>query len=123
MVTARSCIAWSSADWVLGGVRLISSARRTLVNTGPRVSTNAAALEVEDVRAYDVARHEVRGELDSLEGQGQARRERLREQGLGRARDPFEQDVALGEESHEHEVDDVDPVRPRPDAPRCATPL
>jgi hypothetical protein len=34
-VTWRSCIASSSAAWVLGGVRLISSASSRLVNTGP----------------------------------------------------------------------------------------
>src|SRR5512140_2945900 len=38
MVTARSCMAWSSAAWVLGGVRLISSATSTSVKIGPRVS-------------------------------------------------------------------------------------
>ncbi len=35
MVTSFSCIAWSRADWVLGGVRLISSARRKLAKIGP----------------------------------------------------------------------------------------
>src|SRR6266540_3745948 len=34
-VTSVSCIAWSSAACVLGGVRLISSASRKFVNTGP----------------------------------------------------------------------------------------
>ena len=34
-VTERSCIASSSADWVFGGARLISSASSTWVNTGP----------------------------------------------------------------------------------------
>src|SRR5215813_10334853 len=40
MVTARSFIACSRAAWVLGGVRLISSARRSWVKIGPLVSTN-----------------------------------------------------------------------------------
>jgi len=34
-VTCRSCIASNSAAWVFGGVRLISSARITLLNSGP----------------------------------------------------------------------------------------
>ena len=34
-MTSRSCIACSSAAWVLGGVRLISSASRMLVKIGP----------------------------------------------------------------------------------------
>jgi hypothetical protein len=40
MVTARSCMAWSSAAWVLGGVRFTSSATRMSVKTGPFPSTN-----------------------------------------------------------------------------------
>ena len=39
-VTSFSCIAWSSAACVLGGVRLISSARRMLANTGPWMKRN-----------------------------------------------------------------------------------
>ena len=38
MVTARSCIACSSAACVLGGVRLISSASSTSVKIGPFTS-------------------------------------------------------------------------------------
>src|SRR5579863_9934028 len=34
-VTRRSCMAWSSAAWVFGGVRLISSARTRLWKMGP----------------------------------------------------------------------------------------
>ena len=40
-VTCRSAIASSSADWVLGAVRLISSASRMPVNTGPARKTKA----------------------------------------------------------------------------------
>src|SRR3546814_2664795 len=39
IVTCRSCITSSSADWVLAGARLISSASSRLVNTGPRRTT------------------------------------------------------------------------------------
>ncbi len=38
-VTRCSCIASSSADCVLGGVRLISSASRMFVKTGPGAKT------------------------------------------------------------------------------------
>ena len=34
-VTCRSCIDSNSAAWVLGGARLISSASRMFVNSGP----------------------------------------------------------------------------------------
>jgi hypothetical protein len=40
-VTCRSSIASSSAAWVFGGVRLISSASRMLVNTGPGRNSNS----------------------------------------------------------------------------------
>ena len=43
MVTLRSCIASSSAAWVFGGVRLISSASSRSQKIGPRVR---AKLEV-----------------------------------------------------------------------------
>ena len=41
MVACPSCMASSSADCVLGGVRLISSAMSTWVNSGPRISRKA----------------------------------------------------------------------------------
>ena len=40
-VTSRSCIACSSAAWVLGGVRLISSARMMFEKIGPATNRNA----------------------------------------------------------------------------------
>src|SRR5213595_3573238 len=40
-VTWCSCIAWSSAAWVLGGVRFTSSASTIFANTGPRTNRNA----------------------------------------------------------------------------------
>ena len=40
--TWRSSIASSSEAWVLGGVRLISSASMRLVNTGPSRNENCA---------------------------------------------------------------------------------
>ena len=41
-VTCRSCIASSSADWVFGGVRLISSASSSPQNSGPARNENSA---------------------------------------------------------------------------------
>src|SRR6478735_9117017 len=41
-LTCRSSIASSSAAWVFGGVRLISSASSRLVNTGPSRNANSA---------------------------------------------------------------------------------
>ena len=51
MVTCFSCMTSSRAAWVLGGVRLISSAIRMFVNTGPRTNLmNRCPLEVSSSR-------------------------------------------------------------------------
>ena len=42
-VTCRSCIDSSKAAWVLGGVRLISSASNSPVKIGPARNTNSPA--------------------------------------------------------------------------------
>jgi hypothetical protein len=41
IVTCRSCMTSSNALWTLAGARLISSARRKFVKTGPRVVPNS----------------------------------------------------------------------------------
>ena len=41
IVTSRSCIACNSADCVFAGARLISSASKNEVNTGPLISVNS----------------------------------------------------------------------------------
>ena len=43
LVTVRSCIDSSNADWVFGGARLISSASTKLANTGPAWKVNCRA--------------------------------------------------------------------------------
>ena len=62
-------------------------------------------LEVEQIGADDVARHQVRGELDAAELEPDRAREAVRDQRLGRARRAFEQDVPAGEQGDEHQVD------------------
>ncbi len=49
MVTMRSCIACSKAAWVLGGVRLISSASSSWVKIGPFDEGEGVGLEVEQL--------------------------------------------------------------------------
>ena len=66
-VTCRSCIASSSALCVFGVARLISSASRMLVKTGPCSMRNVAGLGVVDARAEDVGRQHVGRQLDALE--------------------------------------------------------
>ena len=105
MVTVRSCIASSSAAWVLGGVRLISSASSSSQKIGPLIRVKVAGLEVEQVGAEDVARHQVGRELDAAELQVERAGEALGQEGLGRARRAFQQDVAAGEQRGQHQVD------------------
>ena len=64
-------MASSSADCVLGGVRLISSASSTLAKIGPGHegpgAASGAGVFFDDVGAGDIGRHQVGGELDALE--------------------------------------------------------
>src|SRR6185295_5891524 len=65
----------------------------------------ARRLEVEQVCPEDVAGHQVGGELDPPELEPDGVGEAVREQGFGGPRRAFEQDVAAGEQSNEHELD------------------
>ena len=68
--TWRSCIASSSAAWVRGVARLISSTRRMFVKTGPGANRSGAALV--EAGAGDVDRQEVRRALDPVRSRGPA---------------------------------------------------
>ena len=69
-------MASSSAAWVLGGVRLISSASSTLVKTGPGRKASSPARSV--MRAGEVGRQQVGGELDAAELDAEGPRQRRR---------------------------------------------
>ena len=100
-VTCRSSIDSSSAAWVFGGVRLISSASSTLVNTGPGRKRNPpppVGAAVEDELAGHVGRHEVGRELHALEVEVEGGGERLDDQRLGHAGHALEQHVAAGQQ-------------------------
>ena len=99
-LTWRSCIASSSAAWVFGGVRLISSASNRLVNTGP--GRNASSPD----RSVIVP---VRSD-GSMSGVNCTRRKstpiaraNVRDERLGDAGNAFEQQVpADGDRGEEH---------------------
>ena len=63
-VTWPSSMHSSSADWVLGEARLISSTRITLAKTGPGRKTNDAGVLVPHRDAGHVGRQQVRGALE-----------------------------------------------------------
>ena len=64
-------------------------------------------LEIVDVRADDIAGHQVGRELDASVGDAQRLREAARGHRLGRARRTFQQDVPAGEQRGQHQVDRV----------------
>ena len=94
-VTWRSSIASSSAACVLGGVRLISSARNRFVKTGPsRNRKPAVAVGIEHQLARHVRRHQVGGELHPGEVEVERLGQGLDQQRLGHAGHALQQDVA-----------------------------
>ena len=108
-VTCRSCIASNSAACVFGGVRLISSARMTLENSGPfekaELPRPRAAVLLDHVRAGDVGGHQVGRELDAAETEIQRAAERADHQGLGQPRHALQQAVAAAEQRNQQLLD------------------
>ena len=104
-LTCRSSIASSSAAWVFGGVRLISSASSRLVNTGPAPELELRGARVVDQRAGDVAGHQVGGELHPLEVQLQCRGQGANQQRLRDTRNPFQQHVAAAQQGDHQPAD------------------
>ena len=103
-------MASSSADCVLGGVRLISSASSTLANNGPgtkvQVRLPVADILFEDVGAGDVGGHQVGRELDALERQAQRAGQRAHQQCLGGAGQAGDQAVAAHQQRDQQLFDD-----------------
>src|SRR2546428_331967 len=65
-----------------------------------------AGLAVEHVRPRDIRRQQVRRKLDAAEREAQARRERLRDQGLRQPRDVFDQEMAVAEDRPQDPFED-----------------
>ncbi len=107
--TCCSCIASSSADCVLGVARLISSASSRLAKTGPGWNWKCAlaVLLDEHVRADDVGGHQVRRELDAVEGAVDDVGERAHEHRLAQAGHALEQCVAVGDEADQRLPDEI----------------
>ena len=61
-------------------------------------------MEIEQIGADDVTRHQIRCELDTAEPQANAAGKNLRHQGFRRTRWPFQQDMSLGHQPHQHQV-------------------
>ena len=72
---------------------------------GPEVDVERAVLRPVDARADQVARHQVRGELDPVEGAAEDLGGRLDRERLGQAGDALEQQVAVGEQADEQPLE------------------
>ena len=107
MVTLRSFIACSSAAWVLGGVRLISSASSSWVKIGPLVSMKLLVWKLNRLvpRTSPGIRSGVNWMRPNCSDRPAAKA--LREQRLGGAGHALEQDVAADEQARQHQVDDL----------------
>ena len=105
--TCRSSMASSSADCVLGLGPVDLVADDEVGEHGAGLELELARLLVEDRHAGDVARQQVRRELDAahraVDGAGQ----RLGQHRLPDARDVLDQQVPLGEQHDERELDDL----------------
>ena len=93
----------------MGGVRLISSARMTLANSGPARNLNSRApgraVLLDDLGAGDVGRHQVGRELNAAEVERQALGQRRDHQRLGQARHAFQDAVAAAEQRDQQLLD------------------
>ena len=74
---------------------------------GPGRNSKSAVALVPDRRAGDVGRHEVGRELDAREVDAEHLRERAGRERLREARVVLEQDVPVGEEAEEDELERV----------------
>ena len=100
-------MASSSADCVFGVVRLISSASRTLVKTGPRLNSNrCSTVEYIEMPRTSHGKH-VAGELDALEVYVEGAGHGLGERGLAHAGNAFDEKVSAGEKADQREPDNV----------------
>ena len=109
-VTCRSSIASSSAACTLAG------ARRVDLVGEDQVVEDRAWLEAElagaaglmvDLRAGYVRREEIGGELDARKPGVEVPRQALDRSGLRQARQPFHEQVAVGQEADHEPLDDV----------------
>ena len=107
-VTWCSCIASRRLDWVFGRrpVDLVGEDEVGEDRARLEAEDALAALLDEDVRAGDVCRHQVRRELDPVEGAVDDVADGPHEHRLAEPRDALEQDVAVGEQAGQRLADE-----------------
>ena len=104
-----SCIASSSAAWVFGGVRLISSASRICAKIGPFTNRRLRWPFSSSSTSVPVMSAGIRSGVNwiRLNDRSRISRERLDQQRLRQTGHAGEQAVPAGEERHQDLVDDV----------------
>ena len=103
-------MASSSADWVRGVARLISSTSTSCANTGPGRNTKLdvpSRFDAVHLGARDVGGHEVGSALHARPLQPERRGERLGEMRLAEPGQAFHQHVAAGEDRRDDARDQV----------------
>ena len=100
-------MASSSADCVLGVVRLISSASSTLVKIGPRLNSNFCSSGGIDRNAQHVGGQHVAGELHALKSAIERARQSLAERGLADSRYSFDQQMPARKKRNHRKADHV----------------
>ena len=77
-----------------------------MAKIGPRCGVNSPVFGWKIIVPHHIARQQVGRELDPLELYAERRAQRLDEQGLGESGHALKQHVAVGEQRHEHALDD-----------------
>jgi hypothetical protein len=98
-------MASSSADWVLGEARLISSAEDDVGEDRPGPELELARVAVPHGDADHVGGQQVGGELDATEGAVDGGGQRLGQARLAHAGHVLDEQVALGDQAEQHELD------------------
>ena len=97
-------MASSSADCVLGVVRLISSASRKLREDRPRLELEGLRVRVVNGDAQHVAGQHVAGELQAVKAAGDRARQRLRQRGLAHAGHVFDEQMAARQQADQRKA-------------------
>ena len=91
----------------LGGRAVDFVSKEKLAENRTRDERERALLAVQDARSRDVARHEIRRELQALEARARHLGERARDQGFAQTRRAFDEDMTARDRSDEQAEDEV----------------
>ncbi len=105
IVTWRSSMHSSSADWVLGEARLISSPRTMLAKIAPGLNSKSRCSWLKTLTPVTSVGKQIGGELEPAERAIDRSRDGFGEHRLADAGYVFDQQVALGDQGDQGEAD------------------